>query len=533
MKWGKVLRNWKVVLWAVSVFFSLLLISNIIPMNGDAGVGLGNGIDYGLDFAGGIELQLQLEKPLRQDIMAVERGILENRLNSMGLKDIPIRSWGDQYILIQIAGASPEEVQHIENILKQQARFEERIDGELAVLGDEITVDLGPSGTELYPVQNGFTWAVRVRHDKEGACRFGKVGDGKRGRPVDIFVDRPVNTTIIVPTVVYGILDNLSSSQDSDRIFYGDSALNLLVNRSRIPVIAYSNDRQALKELNSLKIDGFDNVLLAGDDEELPEGLRNKLEENGFNTVRVEKGNISYGEWIMGLTGLKSSPKLNFETKGECIYNAEITGSDFTLEEARKSIQTNQILLTSGNLPAKAIVGSKSTTPPTLGMQFLKYSFMIGVIALLTVGVVIYLRYRRLSVSIPIILTDVSEVVIVLGLASILNWSIDLPSVAGIIAAVGTGVNDQIVITDETMMKKRHGSSKKREIVNVSEQIRRAFFVIFTAAATIIAAMLPILSIGAGMLKGFAFTTIMGVLVGILITRPGYAVVLRHVLEED
>ena len=159
----------------------------------------------------------------------------------------------------------------------------------------------------------------------------------------------------------------------------------------------------------------------------------------------------------------------------------------------------------------------------------LKYSFYIGAIALLTVGLVIFLRYRRLDIAIPIILTDISEVMIVLGLASLINWNLDLPSIAGIIAAVGTGVNDQIVITDETF---RHRGKGRKEIVSITEQIRRAFFIIFTAAATIIAAMLPILGIGAGLLKGFAFTTIMGVLVGVIITRPGYAKVLQEVLRE-
>jgi preprotein translocase subunit SecD len=125
-------------------------------------------------------------------------------------------------------------------------------------------------------------------------------------------------------------------------------------------------------------------------------------------------------------------------------------------------------------------------------------------------------------------LTDISEVSIVLGLAALINWDIDLPSMAGIIAAVGTGVNDQIILTDEVLS----GKKEAKKFFSLGEQVRKAFSIIFTAAATIIAAMLPILSIGAGMLKGFAFTTIMGVLVGIIITRPGYARVIEYVLRE-
>jgi len=530
MEIKKLFKKWQVVLWAVSVFISLVFILNIVPINKNKDIGLGNGLDYGLDFAGGIQIQLQLERPVDSNIMAIEKGILENRLNSMGLKDIPVRSWGDQYILIQVAGASPEETTEIENILKQQARFETMIDGALAVTGDEISVDLSPGGTQLYREENGFGWSVGVKHTPEGACRFGKVGDKKRGRPVDIFIDRPDNTTILMDSNTYFLLGNITPSGEISGIFYGDTPIKVIENRSAIPVVALKSDvNSTLMEIMDYKAKGYTNVIIAENDTIIPDTIRNKLEENGLKTTRSSIGNQSYSEWIMKLTGLRSSPKLNFDTRGECVYSAIITGVAQTLDEARLEIQRNQVLLTSGNLPVKATVESKSTTPPTLGVKFLKYSFYIGVIALLTIGLVIFLRYRRLGIAIPIMLTDISEVLIVLGLASLINWNLDLPSIAGIIAAVGTGVNDQIVMTDETL---RHRRKERKEIISVTEQIRRAFFIIFTAAATIIAAMIPILGIGAGMLKGFAFTTIMGVLVGIFITRQGYAKVLQEFLKE-
>ena len=128
----------------------------------------------------------------------------------------------------------------------------------------------------------------------------------------------------------------------------------------------------------------------------------------------------------------------------------------------------------------------------------------------------------------PILSAGLSEIIIILGLASLINWQLDLPAMAGIIAAVGTGVDHQIVITDETIKE----AEKKRKVVSMTERIRRAFFIIFTAAATTIAAMIPLVGIGAGMLKGFAFTTIMGVLVGVLIVRPAYARIIKDVLVE-
>jgi preprotein translocase subunit SecD len=521
-------RKWQVLLWIAMVSLAALLIFNVIPVNPERGVGLGNGLDYGLDFAGGIEVQLQMEKPVDEQTMAVEKGILESRLNSLGLKDIPVRPWGDRYLLIQIAGASPAELGRIIEILQQQANFEMRIDGLLAMEGDELSVDMSPSGMGVSKATSGYSWFVSVKNSPSGACRFGEVGSGKMNRPVDLFIDRPRNATVVFSEGKYELLGNLTSSSDRDSFYYGNSALDVVVNRSAVPVVVHRDDNESLRKLLELKNRGFNTVYLAGSETEISDYFRNMLEENGLKTYRKPQVNASYESWIKELVGLQSSLRLAFDPQGKCQYENQITGYSNTLEEARNDVKETQVLLTSGNLPVKLEVVSESTTPPTLGVKFLRYSAVTGFIALVTVGFIILLRYRNPLISLPIMLTDISEVTIVLGFAALINWDLDLPSMAGIIAAVGTGVNDQIIITDEVLS----GRKEVKKFFSVGEQVRKAFYIVFMAASTIIAAMLPILSIGAGMLKGFAFTTIMGVLIGIFITRPGYAKVIEHVLRE-
>jgi len=103
---------------------------------------------------------------------------------------------------------------------------------------------------------------------------------------------------------------------------------------------------------------------------------------------------------------------------------------------------------------------------------------------------------------------------------------LDLAAIAGIIAAIGTGVDDQIVMTDEVLA--RRDRSDRKNIVKT--RVKDAFFIIYASAGTLIAAMLPLAYIGfargatgIGMLTGFAVTTVVGVLVGIFITRPVFA----------
>ena len=118
------------------------------------------------------------------------------------------------------------------------------------------------------------------------------------------------------------------------------------------------------------------------------------------------------------------------------------------------------------------------------------------------------------------ILTSVSEIIIILGFAALVKWTIDLPSIAGIVAAIGSGIDDQIIIADET--------EKQKEDMNITKKLKRAFFIIIASAATTIAAMIPLLTVAAGGVKGFAFTTIIGVLSGVLVTRPAFSKILEY-----
>ena len=126
----------------------------------------------------------------------------------------------------------------------------------------------------------------------------------------------------------------------------------------------------------------------------------------------------------------------------------------------------------------------------------------------------------------------------ILGIAAVINQNIDLAAIAGIIAAIGTGVDDQIIITDEIL--KGDKKKKSRRKAGFKVRMKGAFFIVYASAATLIAAMLPLAYVGfsrgytgIGILSGFAFTTIIGVLVGIFITRPAYAKFIEKFVATD
>lgn len=196
------------------------------------------------------------------------------------------------------------------------------------------------------------------------------------------------------------------------------------------------------------------------------------------------------------------------------------------IRDALDSMKKMQTLLITGSLPFSVDVERVDVISPTLGENFFSSALFAIVLAIFAVGGVIFARYRRASISIPIIITGLSEVFIILGFAGLIRWNLDLAAIAGIIAAVGTGVDDQIVITDEVMYGRRNEEKWLQRMKN-------AFLIIFAAYFTMVVAMLPLWYLGAGVLRGFALTTIVGVTIGVFVTRPAYAKMIEILMEKE
>jgi preprotein translocase subunit SecD len=171
------------------------------------------------------------------------------------------------------------------------------------------------------------------------------------------------------------------------------------------------------------------------------------------------------------------------------------------------------------------IAGTPETIPATLGSQFLFYSVVAGLSAVLLVSLFIMIRYRKLFLVVPILLTTFMELFLIISIIGLLG-TIDLAAVAGMIAVVGTGVDAQIIITDELL---RHTG----ENATAKTTLNSAFYIILRDALLLIVVMLPLFfSTSLVSVVGFAESTIIGAILGFLITRPAYGAILsRHYAE--
>jgi len=206
------------------------------------------------------------------------------------------------------------------------------------------------------------------------------------------------------------------------------------------------------------------------------------------------------------------------------------SGSGKTIELAKEDTLNEmlklQTILSTGSIPVKLEIVNYEEVSSVLGDEFLTNALYVGLFAILTVALIVSLRYRSFKITLPMIITMLSELLILLGFAVFMNWQIDLVAIAGIIVAIGTGVDDQIVITDEIV--------SKEDIVAIGwkEKMKRAFFIIFGSYLTTIVAMFPLLIAGAGLIKGFALTTMAGVTIGVLITRQAFAAMVEVILKD-
>lgn len=207
------------------------------------------------------------------------------------------------------------------------------------------------------------------------------------------------------------------------------------------------------------------------------------------------------------------------------VTNPSISGGAPSLSEAIAEKSKLQSILRSGALPTKIETVQFSSVSPTLGADFLQNAVLAGFVAIGGVLLIVFARYRKPKIVLPMMLVSLSEVLIIVGISARLGSTIDLPAIGGLIAAIGLGINDQIVIIDNVLRK------EAREMT-LSERLKKAFFVVFGAAGTIIAAMLPLLFSGFGFLTGFALTTIIGTLVGVLVTRPAFGVIAERLVSD-
>ncbi len=494
------------------------------------------GIHFGIEFVGGTQIPITLEQPVNVTAMSSLISALQQRVSTFGLKEITVEGVGASEVYLTIPTISQAEINQTINIIQSQGRFDGIVNGKEAINGTDI---LKGSIGQLQPQtsNNTVTWSVTFFITQPSSVSFAKVVFGQANQPLYMFLDRPESTVIIVNN---SDLSNTSLGLTSSAALADiQSALRLGTSNQTIPVLAVQD--------NNLSIGGAEKFLAANRgryqqvlmSSNLNRSLVNFAVSNNYTVKLENRRNMtpSYTKLTINqtivqswpLVGLLSAPVLNPSiTNGTTSESYQISGvspaSSVKGEQAYAVNQTKTIasILNGGALPVAIIAGTPTTIPPTLGQRFLYVSAIIGLVAVSLVSIFIVIRYKRLFLVVPIILTTLVELFIILSIIGLVG-TIDLSAVAGMIAVVGTGVDAQIIITDEMLGHGDTAGSARTVLGN-------AFYIIWTDAALLVIAMLPLFfSTSLVTVVGFSESTIIGALLGVLVTRPAYSAILeRH-----
>ncbi|MBE6506991.1 MAG: preprotein translocase subunit SecD [Methanocorpusculum parvum] len=243
-----------------------------------------------------------------------------------------------------------------------------------------------------------------------------------------------------------------------------------------------------------------------------------------------------------GATKNPGSHNINMYLDEELVYSAplsyglaseiskhpvnQLSASTGTGDEGKQKAQELEVHLRAGALPVEVEIAGSGSTSAALGDYFKIICIVAGIAALAAVSISVYLRYRVAAIVLPMVLTNVAEIVILLGI-SVFIQQLDLAAIAALIAVLGTGIDQLVIITDEVMHEGRVPSK-----VLYLKRLKRALLIIMTSAATVIIAMFPLIIMDLSTLKGFAIINILGILIGVLITRPAYGRIVMEILSK-
>ena len=207
---------------------------------------------------------------------------------------------------------------------------------------------------------------------------------------------------------------------------------------------------------------------------------------------------------------------------------AEITGQK-TLEEA----QNLAVVLRSGALPVKVEIIETRTVGPTLGQDSKdksQFAFAVGLGAVVAFMIFFY----HLSGFIADVAL-MAYTVMLLGILYLMDATLTLPGVAGIILSIGMAVDANVLIFEH--FKEEYQVNRKSLRLAMDAGFKRAFTTIFDSNVTTLIAAGVLFFLGTGTIRGFAVTlgvgTILSMFTAITLTQYLLKLMINSKLSES
>ena len=198
----------------------------------------------------------------------------------------------------------------------------------------------------------------------------------------------------------------------------------------------------------------------------------------------------------------------------------QITGID--MQEAKDLA----ILLRSGSLSAPMSIIEERTVGPSLGSENIisgRDSMILGMILVIAFMFIYYKKFGFVAN-----LALLANILIIAATLSLFQATLTLSGIAGIVLTVGMAVDANVLIYERIREELLNGNSPNASIIS---GYNKAFSTISDANITTLIAAIALLTIGTGVVKGFAVTLVIGILSSMFTAIIGTRAVISIIYE--
>jgi preprotein translocase subunit SecF len=224
--------------------------------------------------------------------------------------------------------------------------------------------------------------------------------------------------------------------------------------------------------------------------------------------IRIENKNIQ-------IQDIRSS--LNIPELGDVNVKQFGKEGDFLIKFEKNANENEKFITDLKNSISKKIGSAVNfrrveTVGPKVSSELLKQGLTAIALALGAMLFYIWIRFEW-QFSLGSIIALIHDVIITLGIFSILSFEVNLSIVAAVLTIVGYSMNDTVVIFDrirENLLKYSKIQTNEIADISVNETLSRT---VITSLTTLLA-LFSIFILGGEILKGFSFAMILGVVIG-------------------
>ncbi|GAB2795447.1 protein translocase subunit SecD [Streptomyces daliensis] len=495
----------------------------------------------GIDLAGGTSITLEAKnqpgKPdaINQTNMNTAVGIIERRVNGLGVQEAEVQTQGDRHIIVNIPRGTNE----------KQAR--EQV-GTTAELGFRPVLTYAPTTTEAQPDPSSSpsSSSSAGSKDKNDSDQQGRaVSEGLKAKTAD---ESPSPSASESGKASESPSPDPSESAAAQPEGVSDSLAKKLeaLDCTSKAAKAKANERAASAKPG-------DEVVACDAKEKIkyalgPVAVKGKNVKDAkavFDQQRAQwivqmsfddKGSDQFGD-ITGKLSAKQQPQNQFAIvlDGEVVSapsvserlssNAEISGS-FTQESAEELGN----ILSYGALPLSFEESDVTTVTAALGSDQLEAGLIAGAIGLALVVIYLVAYYRGLSLIalLSLVVSGILTYTLMTLLGPAIGFALNLPAVCGAIVAIGITADSFIVYFERIRDEIREGRTLRPAVERGWPRARRTIlvsdFVSFLAAFVLFI-------VTVGKVQGFAFTlgltTLLDVVVVFFFTKPLMTILAR------